>query len=139
MLSISHVVGGRDHLIEAGLKRIVPRWLGKRPDLLTVGGEALTEGKKWAKRHTEILETEKRIIISRVVEAAVITCMGTHAYSFGDKLYLQSDGGPIGMWFTATLANLIMKLWDEKWVELMMREDLVFDLFIRYVDDCRVI
>ena len=68
------IVGGRDHLVEAGLKRLVPRWLGKRPDLLTIASEALIEHDKWAKRKVAITEKEKLIIISRVVEAAVYCC-----------------------------------------------------------------
>ena len=55
----------------------------------------------------------KKKIISLVVEAAVVVCMGTHVYSFGDKIYLQKRGGPIGMRFTASLANLVMKKWDQ--------------------------
>ena len=133
-----YLVGGKDHLCSIGLKNLVPKWLGKRPDLLTLGGEALTEEKKWAPMRRCLLEKEKKIIISRVVEAAVIICMNSHVYSFGEKIYIQVEGGPIGMRFTASLANVVMKMWDKKWVELMEEAGLEFDLFLRYVDDCRL-
>ena len=42
------------------------------------------------------------------------------------------------MRFTASLANVVMKQWDKSWVKLLERENVDFDLFIRYVDDCRL-
>ena len=75
--------------------------------------------------------------IPRVIETAVMVCMNTHVYSFGEDLYLQLSGGPIGMRFTAALANVVMKYWDFKWLELMKREKVMIDLYLRYVDDCR--
>ena len=42
------------------------------------------------------------------------------------------------MRFTASLANVVMKHWDKSWVTLLKREGVCFDLFIRYVDDCRL-
>ena len=133
------VVGGREHLVEAGLSRLIPRWKGKRPDMLTVGGEALTDKSKWAVCNKETLDWEKRKIISLVVEAAVVVCMSTHAYRFGEHLYLQQHGGPIGMRFTASLAGVVMKMWDKQWEKLMRREGLEHFMFVRYVDDCRLI
>ena len=36
-----YVTGGASHIKEIGLEKVCPRWRGSRPDLLTVGGEAL--------------------------------------------------------------------------------------------------
>ena len=131
------MTGGRCHIEEIGLGRIAPKWLGPRQDLLTVGGESIGDDKKWSKSARYITEEEKRHIISRVIETAVLVCMNTHVYSFGEDLYLQLSGGPIGMRFTAALANVVMKYWDFKWLELMKREKVMIDLYLRYVDDCR--
>ena len=43
------------------------------------------------------------------------------------------------MRFTASLANLVMKMWDREWCRLMEREELTHFLFLRYVDDVRLI
>ena len=43
------------------------------------------------------------------------------------------------MRFTASLANLVMKKWDQKWIELLEREGLSHVLYVRYVDDCRMV
>ena len=64
--------------------------------------------------------------------------MSTHIYSFGDHLYLQCAGGPIGMRFTASLASVVMKQWYKAGIKLLKRENIEFDLFLRYVDDCRL-
>ena len=77
-------------------------------------------------------------MVARVIESAVLVCMSTYVYSFGPNLYLQCTGGPIGMRFTASLANVVMKHWDKAWVSLLKRENIKFDMFLRYVDDCRL-
>ena len=42
------------------------------------------------------------------------------------------------MRFTASLASVVMKLWDMMWMELLKRENIKFDLYLHYVDDCRL-
>ena len=78
------------------------------------------------------------MIASRVLELATLVCMGTHAYSFCGHLYLQREGGPIGMRFTASLANLVMKMWDCRFTQIAENLGIKIKLFVRYVDDCRV-
>ena len=85
------------------------------------------------------MDWQKVRVIGRVIETAVLVCMGTHPYCFGDKLLLQQEGGPIGMRFTASLAGVVMKMWDKAWYNLMEREGLSHLLFLRYVDDVRLI
>ena len=92
---------------------------------------------KWRFRSNSCTEREEKLLIARVLELAVLVCMGTHAYSFQGHLYLQREGGPIGMRFTASLANLVMKMWDSAFLELAENEGLNIKLYLRYVDDCR--
>ena len=133
-----HIVGGKDYMAQIGLGRIMPKWAGKRSDLVSVGGDLSKSDGGWYDTRREISEYEKKIIISRVVEIAVLVSMGTHVYSFGNKLYLQASGGPIGMRATASLANVVMKQWDCALDELLRNEGLVLDLLVRYVDDIRI-
>ena len=39
---------------------------------------------------------------------------------------------------TASLAAVVMKIWNEAWKKMMKNEELILDLMLRYVDDCRV-
>ena len=137
-LKYLRITGGDDHINEIGLKKIAPRWIGPRPDLITVGGDSISDDTKWTKLKRQLTSNEIRVVVARVIETAILVCMSTHIYSFGPDLYLQCAGVSIGMRFTASLANLIMKQWDKSWVRLLEREKLDFDLFIRYVDDCRL-
>ena len=72
-----------------------------------------------------------------VVEIAVNVVTSTHVYQFCGRYFLQKQGGPIGLTSTASLAGLIMKIWDMAWLTLMEREKLEILLFFRYVDDVR--
>ena len=38
---------------------------------------------------------------------------------------------------TASLAAVVMKIWNEAWKKMMKNEELILDLMLRYVDDCR--
>ena len=113
------VVGGKNHVDEIGLGKISPKWLGKRQDLITVGGDSIGENDKWSKLKRELTGAEKKQVLAHVVEAAVLVCMGSHVYSFDGDLFIQCKGGPIRMRFTASLANVVMKYWDIKWIELL--------------------
>ena len=53
------------------------------------------------------------------------------------SVYLQLSGGQIGLRKTASLASVVMKEWDVAFMELMDREGITIDLFMRYVDDYR--
>ena len=136
-LQYLRLVGGKGYLKSVGLGRLEPRWRGKRCDLLSLGGDKSKENANWNNYRGVIGEKEKRAIVSRTVEVAILVAMGHHLYSFGGKIYLQAGGGPIGMRFTACLAAAIMKIWDMAWIDLMEREGLVSYLYKRYVDDSR--
>ena len=137
-LKYLYIVGGPAHLKEIGLGKISPRWTGPRPDLLSVGGECGHSDQKWFFPRKNYTNKEEKVIASRVLELAVLVCMGTHAYSFCGHLYLQREGGPIGMRFTASLANLVMKMWDCYFTNLAIESGIKILLYVRYVDDCRV-
>ena len=77
--------------------------------------------------------------MARTVEVAILVTMGTHVYSFEDKVFIQRSGGPIGMRSTASLANLVMKCYDQAWLKLCDREHLISDSYSRYVDNCRIV
>ena len=123
---------------EVGLGRVMPTWKGKRGCMVTVGGDKGKEDKMWQDTRRALTAVEKKIILGRVIEVAIVVAMSTHLYSFGGEVYLQSSGGPIGMRSTAGLAAVVMKMWDKSWIKLLKREGVIFDLLVRYVDDCRM-
>ena len=132
------IVGGDTLLNKAKLSRLAPRWLGKREDLTTVGGSKSQDPRSWKDTNREIFELDKKRIVATVMEVMINTVMCTHVYSFAGKIFLQCNGGPIGLRSTATLAGLTMKLWDVAFALLLEREQISVDEFFRYVDDVRV-
>ena len=131
------VVGGRELLSKRGLTQVSPKWTGDRPYLLAVGGEASQADDQWKDTARTVFDSEKKMIFATVVEIAVNTAMSTHIYSFCGQFYLQKQGGSIGLTLTASLASLIMKMWDRTWLKLMKREGIDILSFFRYVDDMK--
>ena len=63
--------------------------------------------------------------------------MQTHVYKFCGHYFLQREGVCIGLRSTASLASLVMKIWDVVWMNLLEAESIDILLYMRYVDDCR--
>ena len=131
------IVGGMELLSKHGLARLAPRWLGDRADLITVGGLKSKCDSSWADSGREVLETDEAKIVAAVVEVAINVVQATHVYKFCGHYYVQLEGGAIGLTSTASLASLVMKLWDMAWLALLERENITVLLFFRYVDDIR--
>ena len=91
----------------------------------------------WIDTKRDVHDFEKKRIVGAVLEILVNVVMSTHVYVFCGRYFLQKSGGPIGLRSTATIAALIMKLWDMSWLKLAKRERLSIVCFFRYVDDCR--
>ena len=72
------IVGGEKLIERSGLRRVSPHWLGKRPDLITVGGESAREDKCWRDTKKDLFEHEKRAIVACVVEIVVTVIKGSH-------------------------------------------------------------
>ena len=87
---------------------------------MSVGGYLSCDLNNWRLNPHELREWEKRDIIARVLEVAVLVTMSTHVYSFGSKLFIQRSGGPIGMRSTASLGNVVMKYFDKAWKSILM-------------------
>ena len=82
---------------------------------------------------------QRRKMISLAIEVGIKACMKGHMYQIDGKIYLQSDGGPIGLELSGALARVTMLLWDR---QLLRRLDKAsantsWDLYayLRYVDD----
>ena len=132
-----YVVGGVELLDRAGVVRHTPKWLGKRGDLLTVGGTKTNQDKYWKDSSKTIHRWEQKNIVASLLEVGVIIAMGTHMYSFNGVTYIQLLGGPIGLRLTAALANLVMSFFDMALKKLFAREKIKTPLSFRYVDDSR--
>ena len=81
---------------------------------------------------------EKRMIIAKLVQIAVITMMNTNLYEFNGTTFLQQAGGPIGLSATCAVAQVCMDEWDSRWIDLLEDQRIETEDMERYMDDIRV-
>ena len=127
----------------SGLWRILPKRRhknGTRPGLKGVGPQGGVRGDQdqWVFPHVRLRPKEKRLLVAVVVEIATEAMFQHHYYHFGGKKYKQTGGGPIGLRGTCTIARLVMQIWDRKWEGLVGTAGLKLELYIRYMDDGRI-
>ena len=132
-----YIIGGNELISSRGLGRLAPKWKGKRGDLITIGGEKPRESSNWSDSRREIFQSDRKKIVATMVEILTNVIMSTHVYSFCGHFFVQRNGGPIGLRSTESLASLVMKLWDQAWVNLLAREGISVIDYLRYVDDSR--
>ena len=53
-------------------------------------------------------------MISLAIEVGIKACMKGHMYRLDGKVYLQTEGGPIGLELSGALARVIMLLWNRE-------------------------
>ena len=66
------------------------------------------------------------------------TMFKTHVYTLRGEYYRQASGGPICLRSTCAVARLVMKVWDEWWLERMRTLRTGIEESSRYMDDGRV-
>ena len=74
-------------------------------------------------------------MLAMVVAYGVKVVMTNHVYVVGDKFYLQSTGGPIGLELTGVLARIVMMSWDRRYLQKVALRGIRLRAYSRYVDD----
>jgi hypothetical protein len=91
---------------------------------------------KWTwEGQREPTDMEKRKMLARLVRKLVVVVMKNHLYQFEGKLYLQLEGGPIGLLLTGTISRVVMLEWDRLFLMKLTELDLSPEMYFRYVDD----
>ena len=98
---------------------------------------------KSTKADSEVWETPKcepdcdqvRLLVALVVSHCVGVVMSNHTYKLGDKMFLQSDGGPIGLQATGAIARAYMMMYDSLYLEAAASAGIEILMYGRYIDD----
>lgn len=77
----------------------------------------------------------KREIIAKAMEIFIEAIMTNHVYQFEGELFHQTDGGPIGLLITGTLARVVMLMWDQMYLKKLEYLKIQPRMYVRYVDD----
>ena len=126
------------------LRRVLPirrSTRGTKPGMTGQGplGADVGDEKQWVFPKVEITKLEKKLIISEVLRLGVETMFDTHMYTFGGRIFKQSEGGPIGLRSTCAVARVIMNRWDAKWKDKLKINNIELESDARYVDDGRAV
>ena len=93
--------------------------------------------KEWCFRELTPTETEMKVLASHVAEIGTRTIFKNFSYRFGEKIYRQSSGGPIGARVTMCAARLVMQDFGEKYKASLTLARMELTLLSGYVDDVR--
>ena len=77
-----YIVGGRQLINKAGLSRFSLTWLGKREDLISVGGRKSKSPASWKDSTRTLFQSDKKKILATIMEIMVHVVMNTHIYFF---------------------------------------------------------
>ena len=93
---------------------------------------------KWSFPNVVLTEYEEKLLIATAIQIGVIVMMNTHQYSFNGKTFLQRAGGPIGLRATCAVARVTMNMWDRKFQDILVENNIEMKTGCRYMDDVRI-
>ena len=131
-----------EQCVKSELRRVLPirRYnTGSRPGLRGSGPQGGERGdtEQWVFPNVRLTKHEKKLLVGTVVRLATEAMFGNHYYGFGNKIFQQLEGGPIGLRGTCSIARLVMQIFDVKWETLIQGVGLRLWLYVRYMDDGR--
>ena len=89
----------------------------------------------WIKARRNPNEEEEKRMFKIALEIGLTVVMKNHTYEFARSIRKQSEGGPIGMDLTGTVAKIFMKWWDKEMLRRMNDVGIEVKMYERYVDD----
>ena len=78
---------------------------------------------------------QKKKLLALAITVGVQTVMSGHTYRIGDTVYLQTEGGPIGLELTGAVSRPFMQKWDLLYLEKIRVAGILMRMYKRYVDD----
>ena len=89
------------------IRRFLPYKASKRNVKPGLSGDPKSE-EGWYSMEIDDQRVNSRIILAEVIRILIVIAMKNHCYRFEGHLYLQLEGGPIGMRSTASIARVVM-------------------------------
>jgi hypothetical protein len=84
------------------------------------------------------MDVEKSELMGKVLEICVREIMGNHMFIFDGQVYLQTEGGAIGLRLTWLVARVIMDRWEGKMKMKITLNFMEYYLLVKYVDNVYV-
>ena len=83
------IMAGEEIMVSAGLGSLIPKWKGKKVELLKVTGESGRNMESWSFSPKNPSIFEQKAIIGLLMEIGILVAMGSHCYEFAGRFYLQ--------------------------------------------------
>ena len=122
------VTVSQQEISDKGLSKVIP----SRVNCLQNNED---DDEKWKRAPRLSNDEEKKKILALVLAALVDFVMSNHVYKVGDTIYLQTDGGPMGLKLTGAIARMVMMLFDKTYLEKVANSGLKMLMYEWYVDD----
>ena len=118
-----------------GLQGLCPERTGRRGTRPGLADMRNARG-KWGKVRKPVGKVEKLKMLAKFVELSVVEVFEAHVYEYGGRIFVQSDGGPIGLSLSGAIGRTTMAVWDGEVGRLCKENGIVMRFRRRYVDDC---
>ena len=140
-----------DELKAQGILHLVPQRVhkgGRRPGPTTteLGMKFAKDSKvhtqsKWKMSDPELdlTASERRLLLSRVVKTVVKVVFANHVYQFAGVIYIQLEGGPIGLRLTSLVARIVMDRWSRSFSMKLEMAGWQVWARMKYVDDINLV
>jgi len=100
-------------MIEAGRKDEIPtRKFHKKSKSVSVNAKISRDSNGWRTNVENVSDNKKRIMIALMLKIAILVMMESTCYTFGGKIYRQSNGAGIGLRGSTCVAKLVMGVID---------------------------
>ena len=133
-----YLVLGPLTLINLGLGHCIPSRTIKT-NARSLSAMCNRDMRNWTINICGLSDDDKRKMIAQMVKIGNLVTMRTTCYSFGGKLFRQKKGAGIGLRSSACLAKVTMGYWDLNWAKIQHMWCFKAMMFIRYVDDLRIL
>ena len=145
------LVSNRERIESLGLTDVTSTWKnegsrGQRPGITTaevMGGMKAKSKSLFNKPEWSPSKKQRKQMIALALEYGISTVMSNHTYQFDGEVFMQKDGGPIGLELTGAVARVFMLSWDRRFLTRVenMTRGLEWQMYMyrRYVDDCNCI
>ena len=130
------------HVIRQNLQDIIPRRRarsGKKPTLRTVETDDKKERWKFQKPMKKYTDADKARVREALMKEVIKITFQNHYYRWDGRIFLQREGGPIGLRATGSCAKLIMDDWLEKFRSKLEINNIEVFLLTKYVDDMLIL
>ena len=87
----------------------------------------------------DLTETQKRMLIAKVIEIAVLLVIRNHLYKWKGETYMQTLGVPTGLRLSGVIGRITMDVWLEKMKVILKENNIRTYLIEKYVDDCNTL